>query len=652
MRKWFASSFVLASLGMAYAAEIPLADFARHPQYRSVKISPEGDYLAANSIIEDRAVLSLLHISDFKGVNLSAEEGTEVADFWWVASRQVMYTTGEQSAQREAPYPTGELYVADADGKHNKLIYGGQSGMGYVVGELISVLPDDPQHALISRVRYGSRDSYDTQAEAHRIDLSNGNTELLTKAPLRNADFLADNQGNVRVSWGVGTDWRQKVYYRAGVGADAEWQLVFDETKDKGLVTPLRFDRDGKNVYVECNGVNGVGGICRWDLASNQLTTLWSGKESGPTRLVSTTDGKDVFAVMSMPGRPMVNLFDRESADARMLASLYQHFQGQRVNLGASTRDGRKRIVFVDSDVSPGTYYLYDHEKKSVSKLLSVMPWINPETMAKMEPIQLAARDGLPLHGYLTRPQSKSEAKNLPLVVLVHGGPYQVRDEWGFDPDVQMLASRGYAVLQVNFRGSEGYGEAFASAGIREWGGKMQDDVTDATRWVIKEGIADAKRICIYGASYGGYAALEGVVKEPDLYRCAIGSAGVYDLNSFAERSDVQQTKQGRAYLSFVLGEDKSELAERSPISHLDRLKARVMLIVGGADRRVPPAQGRNLHDALSDRKIDHEWLYRRTEGHGFYNEKFRTEMYEKMLAFLDRNIGNAAELAESKVVP
>jgi len=638
MGKRFTSLFVLASLGAAHAAEVPIADFARHPQYRSVKISPEGDYLAANSVIKDRAVLSLLRISDFKGVNLSAVEDSEVADFWWVAPHQVMYTTGEQSAWREAPYPTGELYVANADGEHNKLLYGGQRGIGYVVGELISILPDDPRHALISRVRYGSRESYDTQAEAHRIDLSSGSTELLAKAPLRNAEFLADHEGNVRVSWGIGTDWKQKVYYRAD--ADAEWKLIFDETKDKALVTPILFDRDGRNVYVKCDGANGVGGICRWDLALHQLATLWSGKESGPVRLERTIDGRDAFAVVSMPGRPVLDLLNKESPDARMLVSLYRHFEGQRVTLGTSTRDGRKRVVFVDSDVNPGEYYLYEPEKKNVAKLLSVMPWINPNAMAPMEPIKLASRDGLPLHGYLTHPPGKADAKNLPLVVLVHGGPYMVRDEWEFDPDVQMLASRGYAVLQVNFRGSMGYGEAFASAGVREWGGKMQDDVTDATRWAIKEGIADANRICIYGSSYGGYAALEGAVKEPDLYRCAIGVAGVYDLNTFVERTDVQETKQGRAYLSKVLGDDKSELAERSPISHLDKLKAKVMLIVGGADRRVPPAQGRALDDALNERKIDHEWLYRRTEGHGFYNEKLRTEMYEKMLAFLNKHIG------------
>jgi len=264
--------------------------------------------------------------------------------------------------------------------------------------------------------------------------------------------------------------------------------------------------------------------------------------------------------------------------------------------------------------------------------------------MASVEPFAFKARDGLELHGYLTRPPGKPDAKQLPLVVLVHGGPYEIRDSWRFDPEVQLLASRGYAVLQVNFRGSGGYGDAFLRAGFREWGGKMQDDVTDATRWAIAEQVADPARICIAGTSYGGYAALEGAVKEPDLYQCAIGNAGVYDLRLMTTRGDVPQSLFGDNYLKMVLGENKEQLWDRSPIAHLDRLKAAVMLVVGGADARVPAVQGENLHNALLQRKVEHEWVYERTEGHGFFTEAHVTALYERMLAFLDRHIGAAGK--------
>jgi dipeptidyl aminopeptidase/acylaminoacyl peptidase len=263
--------------------------------------------------------------------------------------------------------------------------------------------------------------------------------------------------------------------------------------------------------------------------------------------------------------------------------------------------------------------------------------------MAKSEPITLKARDGIALHGYLTKPSGKEDAKNLPLVVFVHGGPYGIRDDWAFDPYVQMLSSRGYAVLQVNYRGSGDYGSAFLKAGYHEWGGKMQDDVTDATDWAIAQGVADPKRICIFGGSYGGYAALEGAVKEPDLYRCAIGYVGVYDLRLMTTRGDIPQSTSGENYLKMVLGEDQSVLWDRSPIAHLDRLKAKVMLIVGGADKRVPAVQGESLRSALNKAHIEHEWLYQRTEGHGFYDEANRRNLFAKVIAFLDRNIGAPA---------
>jgi dipeptidyl aminopeptidase/acylaminoacyl peptidase len=260
--------------------------------------------------------------------------------------------------------------------------------------------------------------------------------------------------------------------------------------------------------------------------------------------------------------------------------------------------------------------------------------------MAAAEPFAVKARDGLPLHGYLTRPPEHEAATQLPLVVYVHGGPYGIRDDWEFDPYVQMIASRGYAVLQVNFRGSGGYGHAFEQAGHREWGGRMQDDVTDATRWAIAQGVADPKRICIFGGSYGGYAALEGAVSEPDLYTCAIGYVGVYDLRMMFTRGDIPQSSYGDNYLKTVLGEDESVLWDRSPVAHVDRLKAKVMLIVGGQDQRVPPVQGESMRSALNKAHIQHEWLYQRTEGHGFYDEKNAEDLFAKVIAFLDRNIG------------
>jgi len=627
----------------AVCADVPLVDFARHEQFRDIKISPQGDYVAASAVVDGRTVLSLIRLADMKGVNVLPRDGDEVANFWWVAPHRVFYSVGTKIGGLEQPALTGELFGVDADGTDKRLMIGFR-GQGHPVSaDLISPLSVRDGKVLIAKYSWNnSRDG--AFPVAAQFDVDKGISTDVGTAPMLNAEFVADNKGEVRFAYGMGKDQKMRVYYRAKKGDS--WDLVFEEAKDSPRVAPLRFNRTGDGVYFNCGGAKGVGGVCLWDVATRKLTTVWSGAESGLQEFVTAFDDQDVVAIRSMPNRAATTLLDKNARESKLLVSLMQQFPGQDVRITSHTRDGGKAVVLVESDTDPGQFFLYDAEARKLTFLLARRPWIKPEQMAPMEPVLLKARDGLPLHGYLTRPPGKSDAKHLPLVVFVHGGPYFIRDSWGYDPDVQALASRGYAVLQVNFRGSGGYGDAFVRAGFRQWGGTMQDDVTDATRWAIAEGIADAGRICIFGASYGGYAALEGATREPDLYRCAIGYVGVYDLRLMYSRGDIPQSVFGENYLKMVLGEDESILWDRSPIAHLDRLKAKVMLIVGGADRRVPPVQGENLHSALNKAHVEHEWLYQRTEGHGFYDEKHREELLESVMAFLDRNIGTSAAAA------
>jgi dipeptidyl aminopeptidase/acylaminoacyl peptidase len=651
---------VACFLGFALAvpalAEVPLADFAKHEQFRDVKISPDGDYLAASAVVDGKTILSLIRLEDMKGVNLRPRADSELAEFWWVAPHRVMYTVGESTGELEAPVSTGELYAVNADGSGAAMLFGQRMGgqgashiqkgtQKFALGELIARLPNDPKQVVIaSYPANGAGHSMSATGvfpEALRIDLYSGATTPITISPLRNASFIADNDGVVRFAVGADADQAMKVFYRAGDGK--EWEPLFDENKDHFRVTPIAFDRAQDAVYFSCSGNAGKGGLCRWDVASRKMTTLWNGGEASADGVVKTFDDKDIFAIRSMPGRAATTLIDKEAPEAKLLVSLMRQFPGEDIRITSHTHDGKKVVVLIESDTDPGQFYLFDEATRKMTFLLARRPWIKPDEMAPMEPIALKARDGLPLYGYLTKPPGRSDAKNLPLVVFVHGGPYFLRDRWEYDPYVQALASRGFAVLQVNFRGSGSYGLDFVRAGFHQWGGTMQDDVTDATKWAVAEGIADPKRLCIFGASYGGYAALEGAVKEPDLYRCAIGYVGVYDLRLMYTRGDIPQSVFGENYLRMVLGTDEADLWNRSPIAHLDALKAKVMLIVGGADQRVPPVQGENLHNALDKAHVQHEWLYQRTEGHGFYDEKNITDLLTRVTAFLDRNIGNTA---------
>ena len=659
LSRWSFSAFIvlIACLGSHRAkAEVPLADFSRHAQFHDIKISPGGDYLAASAIVDGKTVLSLIHLPDMKGVNLRPRESRELADFWWVAPNRVMYTIGERYGALEQPSSTGELYAVNADGSGDGIIYGyrmgnqGATHIGHGTSQrayatLVDPLRDDPRHALIATHAWNGS-TIGVFPEVARIDLFTGVTSPVTTSPMRDASFLTDNHGVVRFAYAYAYDTArnnvEKVWYRAGDGKD--WETILDESKDHQRAVPLAFDRKEAKVYMDCSSGHGAGGLCTWDVATRAFTRIWNGAPTDVDSLVSSFDEKDVVAIRSMPGRSATTLIDKKAPEANLLVGLMQQFPGEDVRITSSTPDGSKVVFLVESGRNPGEFFLFDGSTRKATFLFARRPWIKPEQMAAVEPVALKARDGLDLNGYLTRPPGKAEAKNLPLVVFVHGGPYYIRDRWEFDPEVQLLASRGYAVLQVNYRGSGDYGYDFVRAGFREWGGKMQDDVTDATHWAITQGVADPKRVCIFGASYGGYAALEGAVKEPDLYRCAIGYVGVYDLALMHTRGDIPQTVFGENYLKMVLGQDDAVLSDRSPVAHADRLKAKVMLVVGGQDTRVPPVQGEAMHSALNKAHIEHDWLYQRTEGHGFYDPANRLDLFEKLTAFLDRNIGASAK--------
>lgn len=657
-------SFALALAAFtAFAAEpVPLADFARHMQFRDAKISPDGKHLAATSVINGKVVLSIIDLENSKGLTLRPRDEDEVYKFWWVSDKRVVYSVATYAGTLEQPGLTGELFAVNADGKRNEVLFGYRASSSTIAGAtgshiaqkqveyasawMLDDLRDDDKFALITVQRWnwshvGTAGGENLHAEVRKIDVDTGKTRTVAVAPLTSAVFLADHKGAVRFVSGQDNKQQLKVYYRQA--DDKDWELILDEATSGQRVWPVAFNRAGDAAYFTCGGTRNRGGLCRWDIATRTFKTLWSGTDADALDFGWTFDEQDLFAVRSMPGRPAVALLDKTAEEAKILAGLMQQFPGEDVRFVNASKDGKKVVVIVEGDRDPGAFYLYDVDSSKLSFLIARAPWIKPEALAVMEPFAIKARDGVPLHGYLTRPPGQEQAKNLPMVVLVHGGPYGIQDFWEYDPTVQLLASRGYAVLQVNFRGSGGYGMAFQKSGYREWGAKMQDDVTDATRWAVEQGAADAKRICIFGGSYGGYSALQGAVREPDLYQCTIGYVGVYDLRLMKSRGDIPQSFNGEGYLEMVLGDDDKVLAQRSPINQLDRLKAKVMLIVGGQDKRVPPVQGENLRNALSKRGVDFEWLYRPTEGHGFWDEANVVDMYGKILDFLDRNIGTRA---------
>jgi dipeptidyl aminopeptidase/acylaminoacyl peptidase len=316
-------------------------------------------------------------------------------------------------------------------------------------------------------------------------------------------------------------------------------------------------------------------------------------------------------------------------------------FPDKIVSPSSITEDEMKMVVTVWDSRHPAAYYLYNREAKTMEELAIAYDWLDPNSLGEMQPVAIEARDGLILPGFLTLPPG-SDGTNLPLVINPHGGP-RARDSWGFNPEVQLMANRGYAVLQVNFRGSTGYGQAFDRAGWGKWGAEMQNDITDAVLWAIEQDIADPERVCIYGGSYGGYAAMAGLTFTPELYKCGINYVGVTDINLLFETMPASW-KLARAEMKRTIGdpddeEDARLMAARSPINHVDKIRVPLLMGYGAQDPRVVLDHALKLEKELKRFEVDYELIIEEQEGHGFRKFENQVEWYTKLIDFLDENL-------------
>lgn len=634
-------------LSAAQAAKpYDIEDFIRKQKFEDIKISPTGEYYAASVRVERKTALAILRRSDNKVMASMSIPGdrTHVDDFWWVNADRVLLSTAEKIGALEAPQPTGELYAVNVDGGKGGILVG-QSFRGegpgtriqprkveHVAAFLVDDLPGNDKDVIISVSPFTA----DPFTRIEKMDVYTGRRMPITQAPVRNAEFFTDNAGKVRFASGEDIDLSKRLYYREPDGN--EWKLVSDTGQSGIAQYPLGFSADDKIVYLQIEQEQGPDAIVAWDIAADKKTEVFRDDNTDPTPIY--VEGK-LYGVRLMDGLPRTHFFDPQSAVAKLYRKLEKAFDGQRVEITSMTADGKTALVLVNGDRNPGDFFIFDSTNNKADRLLGRKEWLDPRQVAEVKPVSFKSRDGLDIHGYLTVPVG-GEAKNAPLVVYIHGGPFGIYDAWGFDQDTQILAAHGYAVLQVNFRGSGNHGRAFYLAGKRQWGGKMQDDITDATRWAIQQGIADPKRICLYGASYGGYASLMGVAKEPDLYRCAAGYVGVYDLPTMHADGDIRDRASGRTYLNEWVG-PKEDIASVSPTRLASRIKVPVFLAAGGEDERAPIQHTEMMEKALRNAGVPVEAVYYPTEGHGFYKLENEREFYFKLLSFFQKHLGGRA---------
>jgi dipeptidyl aminopeptidase/acylaminoacyl peptidase len=644
-----------AALAQAPASTlIPIEDFTRHDEFGTVKISPDGEYIAFTTGRYGRSVLVSVSLKDTKvqGGVRTPNDDLEIDDFHWVSDTRLIYLLAERQPGLVQPVPTGEIFAFDRDGSNRRMLYGFRAGdehtgsrlarrvSSYATPELISTLPQDPKHILIAEHPWREKpDGWyfdrDARPVITRLDVYSGDKQPLETAPLRNATILTDRAHHARFAVGLNEAFEFAVGWKPQ--PEGPWtDFKLPGFREEG-VWPQRFSSDNHSVlFAGVREGESIAALYRLDLQTQAVEKMFAFDGGDIDGLITDFADDKVVGVSGYGDRPSTHWLAPDDPAASLHRGLQRAFSDASVTVTSTTRDGRLAIVFVSSDVDPGVYYLFDTVTKKADLLRTTREWVDPRRMRPKRPIQLAASDGLQLHGYVTQPAGEGPH---PLVVLPHGGPHGVRDTWEYDWEVQLLASRGYAVLQVNFRGSGGYGMDFEKAGFRQWGARMQDDITDATRWAIGNGIARADRICIFGSSYGGYAALMGAVREPKLYRCAIGQAGVYDLELMLSSADIPRSRSGQTYLSLALGSDIEQLRSRSPAYNAERIEVPVLLVHGKADGRADYEQARRMKAALEKHKKPVEWLALSREGHGAYDDDTRREVYERILAFLDRHL-------------
>lgn len=601
----------------------------RDPEFEQIAISPNGKLLAIARKIGEASSVTLHKREDMTPV-ITFDPGAKgiITTLYWVDDERLVI--GATRIDPVDGYAAIEpiLLIVRTDGTEPFEL----------PGNFFAAIDGDPDHLLVYTCGFHPDGGGCNVPEIRKSDIKRlvKRGELLLSGP-KDTQLIANRQGNAGFAIKWEDDGTSKAYVRTA--GSTEWTLINDGSKTGLEVIPVAVARDGSSGFLQSQRKKGPDVIERYAFATGMRTELYADPDTDPSSFVGSLDGKELIGALYGPTKPKYHFWRPDDADAKMLAELQTAFPGRLAEVASASKDGNMLVVFVYSDREPGAYYLFDRVARKAKIITRSYPWIDPLKQGPQTGVSFQSRDGLPLHGLLTLPPG-SAGKNLPLVVLPHGGPYEVTDVWGYDPELQILAQHGYAVLQVNFRGSGGYGREFTDRGTRQWGRAMQDDVTDATRWAIAQGIADPKRVCIYGASYGAYAALMGPIREPGLYQCAVGLSGVFDLAKMYKWGSIRRSDFGKLYLKRVLGEDQAELAANSPAHLADKIGVPVLLAHGARDARVDVKHAKLMASELAKRRQPVELIEYSATGHSLMLERHKLDFYTRLVMFLDKYIG------------
>lgn len=604
----------------AVPPKIPMRDFFKNPVSRGYELSPDGQTISFLQPWESRLNIWIRPVTGGEAKRLTSEKDRDIQEYAWKENGYVIYgqdTKGDENFHlKRVDVKTGEVKDLTPFAK--------------VRAELIDDLEDVSDTDIIATMNKRNPELFD----AYRINVVTGEMKMVAENPGKVTQWVTDHAGRLRAaitSDGVNTSLLTRP------DENSPFKAVIT-TNFRESISPQFYTFDDKAIYATSNiGRDKSAVVTIAPETGKETGLLYQNPEVDVAGLAYSKKRKVVTFASFVTWKQERKFFDAETE--AMDKTLREKLSGYEIEISAHDKAEDKFIVVALNDRTPGSRYLFDKKSGGLTKLAEVAPWLNPAQLAPMKPIEYKSRDGLAIHGYLTLPLGR-EAKNLPAVVIPHGGPW-ARDTWSYDPEVQFLANRGYAVLQMNFRGSTGYGRKFWEASFKQWGKTMQDDITDGVQWLIKQGVADPKRIAIYGGSYGGYATLAGVTFTPDLYAAAVDYVGVSNLFTFMKTIPPYWKPYLDMFHEMVGDEvkDKDLLAATSPALHADKIKTPLLVAQGAQDPRVNKAESDQIVAGLKKRGIDVEYMVKDNEGHGFHNEENKFAFYEAMEAFLAKHL-------------
>ncbi|MBN8584487.1 MAG: S9 family peptidase [Ignavibacteria bacterium] len=598
---------------------IPLEDFFKNPENTNYLISPNGKYISYLAPYNQRLNIYVQEISTGNVKRLTGVTERDISGYFWGNDNVIIYLRDNAGDENFHFYSVNIQNGTNID----------LTPFEGVRANLIDELEDIDSEILIE-MNKRNPEIFDV----YRLNFETGELIIAAENPGNISGWVTDHNGKIRAA--ITTDGvNTSLLYREN--ENESWHTVIT-TNFKESLTPLFFTFDNKFLYASSNIGRDKNAVIRYDIKNAaEAEVIYEHPEVDVYTLTYSRKRKVITSVIFNTWKRERVILDNETE--KMFKRLEKDLGQYEILITDNDDNEEKFIIRTYSDRSLGAYYIFDKAADTLTKISDVSPWINEKEMAEMKPVTYQSRDGLLIHGYLSLPLG-AEHKNLPVVINPHGGPW-ARDYWGFNPEIQFLVNRGYAVLQMNFRGSVGFGRKFWECSFKEWGKTMQNDISDGVNWIVEQGIADPARIAIYGGSYGGYAVLAGLAFTPDLYAAGVDYVGVSNLFTFMN-SIPAYWKPYLEMLYVMVGHperDKKLMEDASPVFHVDKMKAPLFIAQGKMDPRVNINESDQMVKALKERGIDVPYMVKENEGHGFLNQENKFDFYREMETFLAKHL-------------